>query len=100
MDKSEDKKLAALHSFLGSHLSDELKDAEGYYKYAIVAREVDEPAVASMLITHAKQELKHYTDLRDAIEQTIKGIETNPLYSLLDALEHWAAKIATDIESF
>lgn len=53
-----------------------------------------------MLITHAKQELKHYTDLRDAIEQTIKGIETNPLYSLLDALEHWAAKIATDIESF
>lgn len=100
MDMIDEKRLTSLHTFLGSHLSDELTDAEGYYKYAVIARELGEPAVATMLITHSKQELKHYMDLRDAIETSIKGIEENPLYSLLDGLEHWATRISKDIEAF
>lgn len=94
-----DKKMC-LHTFLCSTMSEEIEGGEDYLEYAEIAKELGEGGLANMLLTHAKQELKHYSDLKEAVEASIQDIARNPLYPLFEDLEEWAEKVAEGIEDF
>lgn len=95
-----EEKEGCLHTFLIKQLSEELKGSEDYQKYAVKAKKVGDHPLATLFHSHAKEELRHFAELFDAIEKNIPNIKANPLYPLLEELEEWAEDIEAEINLF
>ena len=100
MDKYIEAEGMDVHGFLLEQLSDELEGSEAYHKHAKMAKHRGDHGLATLLITHAKEELRHFEALMEIIEKNVPNLKINPLYPLLRDLEEWAADMEAEIAAF